>query len=477
MPTNCRVPGIDLDQRLIDSELIGGLYRRTKPLLIANLGALSLLTIALWPTADRVHLLSWAVGLAGWTMLRFALARLYLSQERAVEEVWRWTLAFAVGSGVAGSLWGSSIFLIGGLQADSAKLVTAFVMAALSAAAIAGYTNSLIAFVAFIAPALLPYAARLIWFDGTPSPMIGAFVVFWGWLLWSMARHLNDGFKEGVALTLQNRSLVDRLTKARDRAEAASLAKTRFLANMSHELRTPLNAIIGYSELMATRTLGPIGNPKYEPYAQHILDSGTHLLHVVNQVLDVSKLEAGKIDLTEDTIDVAEMLAGAAAFVGPAATHDQIAVRIELPPDLPHLRGDATKLRQAVLNLLSNAVKFTPAGGKVEIGATRTAAKGLAIMIVDTGVGIPPEDVERVTVPFAQLENKEHMKRLRALKNDVGRTSTGLGLPLAKMLAELHRGRLTLESQLGKGTTAWLEFPCDRVIERSPIARGAEKVV
>ncbi len=245
-----------VDSRRIDAELIGSLYQRTTPLLVANIGAASLLTVALWQSSDRLVLLAWYITLTSWTMVRFLLARLYLRRLRAIEEALAWIRYFAVGSGVAGTIWGTSIFLVGTLEAENARLVVPFVMAALSAAAIAGYSNSMLAFAAFIVPALVPYSARLVWVDGEPHLIVAAFVVFWGLLLWTMARHLNHSFRDSIGLALRNSSLVEDLTSARDRAEAANLSKTRFLANMSHELRTPLNAIIGFSEMMSERVLG-----------------------------------------------------------------------------------------------------------------------------------------------------------------------------------------------------------------------------
>ncbi|MBO6783910.1 MAG: hypothetical protein JJ899_11655 [Alphaproteobacteria bacterium] len=453
-----------VDPRQVDAELIGSLYKRTTPLLVANIGAATLLTIALWATADRLVLLGWFCVLTAWTMVRFLLARLFLRKPRDIEESRLWIRYFAVGSGVAGTIWGLSVFLVGTLEAENTRLVVPFVMAALSAAAIAGYSNSMLAFAAFITPALVPYAIRLIWLDGTPEPIIAAFVAFWGFLLWTMARHLNHSFRDSLALALKNAGLVDGLTVARDRAEAANLSKTRFLANMSHELRTPLNAIIGYSEMMAMRMLGPIGNEKYESYPDDILSSGRHLLHIVDQILDVSKLEAGAVDLSDDIIDVEDLVQGAIRFVEPAAQDDAISLSVDLPGQVPNLRGDATKVRQILLNLLSNAVKFTPRNGKVAVSAELTASGELAIAVEDTGIGIPPENIEEVVKPFARMENQEHLKRVESLKADGGHTSTGLGLPLVKLLSELHGATFSLASTIDIGTAARVVFPAERVV-------------
>jgi two-component system cell cycle sensor histidine kinase PleC len=456
----------------IDAVLISGLYRRTKPLLIANLGALTLLSLSLVNSAETPHILLWACTLAGWTMLRFVLAKTYLSRPRDNSEARRWTYAFAVGSGVAGLLWGSSLFLVESLDPEKARLVTAFLMAALSAAAIAGYTNSMIAFMAFVLPSLLPFGIRLTWLDGEFHALIAAFVVFWAWLLWSMARHLNDGFKDSIGLVLHNQNLAKRLSRAKDVAEAASLAKTRFLANMSHELRTPLNAIVGYSEMMANRMLGPLGNPTYEAYSRNIFDSGQHLLAMIEKVLDVSSIEAGKYHLNEGLIDVEDLVESAVRHVRRAASDDQIKLHIDVERNLPYLRGDATKMRQILLNLLSNAVKFTPPKGHVMIAADRLADGGIALAIADTGVGIAQEDLVRVLTPFQQLEDQDHLKRSRAQDGQGGHTNAGLGLPLAKLLTELHGGGLLLESRPNFGTTVTVTLPPERVTPRPKLPGG-----
>ncbi len=452
-----------VDPRQIDAELIGSLYKRTTPLLVANIGAASLLTVALWGSADRFVLIAWYLTLTGWTMVRFLLARMFLRKDRDIDEAFTWIRYFAVGSGVAGTIWGLSVFLVGTLETENTRLVVPFVMAALSAAAIAGYSNSLLAFAAFITPALVPYSIRLIWLEGSPEPIIAAFVVFWGLLLWTMARHLNHSFRDSLELALKNIGLVEGLTTARDRAEAANLSKTRFLANMSHELRTPLNAIIGYSEMMSMRMLGPLDDEKYEKYPDDILSSGRHLLHIVDQILDVSKLEAGAVDLSDDMIDVEELVEGALRFVEPAAQEDGVALSATLPDGIPKLRGDATKVRQIVLNLLSNAVKFTPRDGQVAISAELTENGELAIAVEDTGIGIPPENLEEVVKPFARMENQEHLKRVETLKADGGHTSTGLGLPLVKLLSDLHEATFSLASSVDIGTAARVVFPAERV--------------
>ncbi|HKX11478.1 MAG TPA: ATP-binding protein [Stellaceae bacterium] len=240
---------------------------------------------------------------------------------------------------------------------------------------------------------------------------------------------------------------------ARSLAEAASQAKSEFLATMSHELRTPLNAVIGFSQIMMSETLGPIGSPQYRDYARDIHDSGVHLLEIINDILDLSKAEAGKLDLDEDWVDVGDAVSAACRLIGPRAERAQLSVVQRIPVNLPAIWADERKLKQILLNLVSNSVKFTPAGGRIEISATVDPPSGLSILVQDTGIGIPAGDLDRVLEPFVQVENS----LTRSYQG------SGLGLPLAAKMTELHGGKLSIASQLGRGTLVRLTFPGERI--------------
>jgi signal transduction histidine kinase len=247
---------------------------------------------------------------------------------------------------------------------------------------------------------------------------------------------------------------------ARSLAEAASQAKSEFLATMSHELRTPLNAVIGFSQIMMSETLGPIGKPQYRDYAKDIHDSGTHLLEIINDILDLSKAEAGKLDLDEDWVDVRDAVTSACRLIGPRAERAQLNVVERIPANLPALLADERKLKQILLNLVSNSVKFTPAGGRVEVSASFDPSIGLSIVVQDTGIGIPSADLQRVLEPFVQVENS----LTRSYQG------SGLGLPLAAKMTEMHGGELSIKSQLGRGTQVRLAFPLSRVAMKAAAA-------
>jgi signal transduction histidine kinase len=246
----------------------------------------------------------------------------------------------------------------------------------------------------------------------------------------------------------------DALRDAKDQAEAASRTKSEFLANMSHELRTPLNAMIGFSEIIHQQIFGPIGEARYIDYAKDIHASGTHLLQVINDILDISKAEAGKVELREDPVDLARALATCAKLVTPRAEAGQVRLEIAVPEDAPQLLADEQRFRQIALNLLSNAVKFTPPGGRVRAACAREKDGGLRLEIADTGIGMREQDIPRALEPFGQIDS--------ALARRF--EGTGLGLPLTKKLVELHGGALELRSRPGEGTAAIVRFPAARCV-------------
>jgi PAS domain S-box-containing protein len=242
---------------------------------------------------------------------------------------------------------------------------------------------------------------------------------------------------------------------AKQRAEAASLSKSQFLANMSHELRTPLNAIIGFSDMMKNQLLGPIGAPRYVEYAKDINASGTHLLSLINDVLDMSKIEAGRYTIHPEPVDGAEMLRSCARLVRVRASESGVALGIGVAQELP-LQADARALKQVLLNLLTNAIKFTPSGGSVNLSASGER-DGVVFRVADTGVGISAEDLPRIGRRFEQVDNALTRKG----------EGTGLGLALSRALVELHGGTLEIESAVGEGTTVSVWLPATVSNERA----------
>ena len=238
------------------------------------------------------------------------------------------------------------------------------------------------------------------------------------------------------------------LIEARDLSEQASRSKSRFLANMSHELRTPLNAIIGFSEVMTHEMFGPLGSPRYLEYSRLVHESGNHLLELINGILDMSKIEAGKFELSQEVFDLAEVAEAAVRFVKLPAERCGVALQIAIAPDARTIFADKRAIKQILVNLLSNGVKFTPSGGEVRIRANLDA-QGIEIAVSDTGMGISKKDLERLGQPFEQVEG-EHVR---------SKEGTGLGLSLVKALTAMHGGEAVLQSALGEGTVVRVRLP------------------
>ncbi len=232
-------------------------------------------------------------------------------------------------------------------------------------------------------------------------------------------------------------------------AEAASKAKITFLTNMSHELRTPLNAIIGFSEVMAGAYFGPLGDARYRDYIGDVLLCGRHLLEIINNVLNLSRNEAGELTLSYDLVDMGAVLSDCANLMRPESDKKELELRTDWPSEDIVIEGDVSKLRQIVLNLLSNAVKFTRPGGNVWLLARHRAEDRLEIRIIDTGIGIAPENIPLALTPFGQVDN--------GLTREF--EGTGMGLPLSKIFVALHHGELTIDSSLGGGTTVTVLLP------------------
>jgi PAS domain S-box-containing protein len=239
------------------------------------------------------------------------------------------------------------------------------------------------------------------------------------------------------------------LRQAKEAADSANRSKSQFLATMSHELRTPLNAIIGFSDIMQNEIMGPIGNEQYRSYTTDIHASGVHLLQLINDILDLSKAEAGNLELHDEVIDLSEVIGSVARLSCASIKNGELTVKIDLTPGLPRLRANERKVRQILFNLIGNAVKFTPAGGHIEVTGRFDPQSGIAITVADTGIGIAAADLPRVLEPFVQIDSAINRRH----------NGTGLGLPTAKALIELHGGVLQLNSTIGAGTEATVIFP------------------
>lgn len=280
-----------------------------------------------------------------------------------------------------------------------------------------------------------------------------------------LARGLNSTALAMLEFRAQKDALIAELEEeksfsdeARRRAEAANKAKSRFLATMSHELRTPLNAIMGFSEVMKTEILGPMSNPTYRDYAGSIHDSGRHLLNLINEILDLSRIEAGRYELHEEPMRLSDVVEDCCRLLKLRAESKGLTLSEEFEFNLPQVWADQRAIRQVCLNLISNALKFTPKGGRVTVSVFATTDGGQIVAVRDTGPGIPEDEIPKVLQAFGQ----------GSLAHHTAEGGTGLGLPIVKNLIELHGGTFELHSELRKGTEAIVYLPRQRILESLP---------
>jgi two-component system cell cycle sensor histidine kinase PleC len=386
------------------------------------------------------------------------------SRDDAATPVWRAKIAAA--EFLYGAAWASVSFVSPETQGEAAHtFIFASILVVISMRMLFASTVMPIVYAGTL-PMTIAIAIRFALLDNPfywamAAMAIGIHIYF----IWLM-----NGFNSTVMAMLEYRAEKDELIaeleqsksisdEARMRAEEANLAKSRFLATMSHELRTPLNAILGFSEIMRDEILGPHANPTYKEYAKDIHESGQHLLALINEILDISRIEAGRYELNEATISLRHIVEDCHRLMRVRAENKGLKL-VELceEEDMPQLRADERAVRQICLNLLSNAIKFTPSGGTVTLKIGSTKQGGQMLSIKDTGPGIPKDEIPRVLRSFGQ----------GSLAHQTAEGGTGLGLPITKGLTELHEGTFELKSKLGYGTEVIISFPGSRVMETRP---------
>ena len=246
----------------------------------------------------------------------------------------------------------------------------------------------------------------------------------------------------------------EELINAKQDAEKASTAKSDFLAKVSHEIRTPLNAIIGFSEVMMDERFGPVGNERYRQYLKDIHSSGGHLISLLNELLDLSKIEAGKLELTFVSVNLNDLVQQCVAYIQEQANRERVIIRTSLPAGLPQIVADARSVRQIALNLLSNSIKFTGAGGQVIVSTALTDDHEVVLRVRDTGQGMSEKELQTALEPFQQVATAARW----------GVSGSGLGLPITKALAEANHARFHITSQVEDGTLVEVAFPATRVL-------------
>ena len=431
--------------------------------------------MGLLPWAPLESILRWLATLFISKGVLIFLCRRFQMMNRKQANCIQWRRTLALGEFFYGTTWASVAFV--DFSAGDQKTAFFFIFAAIMV---------VVAMRTMFASTVLP-----ILYAGT-IPMTTAlalrFALTGDPFYWAMAGvaigihvylvFLASGLQSTVVAMLEYRAEKDALVgeleqakaasdDARRRAEAANLAKSRFLANMSHELRTPLNAILGFSEMMKDEILGTLNNPTYKSYCADIHKSGQHLLNVINQILDLSRIEAGRYELVEEAVDLAGVMDDCRGLLKLRADSKGLRVVEDFGENLPLLWAEQRSVRQICLNLLSNAIKFTPPNGTITLTVGRTRRGEQYLSVKDTGPGIPESEIPRVMSPFGQGSLAQHSAE----------GGSGLGLPIVKGLVDLHGGRFELNSRLRQGTEVKVAFPLHRVMQAAPRLAGAPIVL
>jgi two-component system cell cycle sensor histidine kinase PleC len=391
-------------------------------------------------------------------IITFLLCRRFLNDPQP--DIARWRARFIVLDLFFGIAWMSNVVAV--VRADEgASTFMLFVMLLVVAVSSMLASSVPMAMFAATAPVTVAVALDFTLRGGVHNFVLAAMTLTAQAYFTMLAHRLYSTTLQTLEARAEKDALIGELEQAkaisdeaRRRAETANISKSRFLAQMSHELRTPLNAILGFSEVMKSEVFGPHAVPTYKEYAADIHNSGVHLLNLINEILDLSRIEAGRYELNEEPTDLAAVVAECRHLLQLRARNRGIAIHEMFEPDLPRLWADERACRQICLNLLSNAIKFTPQGGEIWLKVGWTAAGGQYMSVRDNGPGIPEDEIPIVLASFGQGTN--------AIKS--AEQGTGLGLPIAKNLVDLHNGTFTLKSKVRFGTEVIVTFPAERVM-------------
>ena len=408
---------------------------------------------------------SWSSAVLASSLIIVALSRRYLAKRPEDIRPMRWRRLFAMAEGLHGLCWAAILILFAHVDAPGAKVFVTTALLIVSALTVMLSASIPIAVYAGLSPIILGIML-FFWdkrdIDSVTMALMAAsaqlFFIFLANRLYASSV-ATIGFRaEKDALIAELETANANSDEARRKAEEANLAKSRFLATMSHELRTPLNAILGFSEVMKNEIFGAHANTAYKEYSSDIHGSGQHLLNLINEILDLSRIEAGRYELNEEAISLMGVVDDCRHMLAMRAKAKGQTIRELAEPELPRVWADERAIRQVVLNILSNAIKFTPQGGEISIKIGWTAAGGQYVTVTDTGPGIPENEIPIVMQSFGR----------GSLAIKTAEQGSGLGLPIVKGLIELHGGGFHLKSKPRAGTEVTITLPAERVMDALP---------
>ncbi|NQW09257.1 MAG: HAMP domain-containing histidine kinase [Alphaproteobacteria bacterium] len=435
------------------AERIKELYR-SPVAMFANIAIAILLVTAMDPMVPCDLLAGWLLLMTVVVVTRFGLWWAYRRAHPTVQSAKRWARRYEVGALATGLVWALAPLVAPlGATLTSQGLVM-FAIGGMMAASVFSLAAHPPAFRFLVLPPSLSILVASTYIGDPIHLNVAAMGLVYAALVVVAGQASSRSLAETFRLRLINEALSADLLVARRLAHEANLIKHESLANLSHELRTPLNAVIGFADAMREEIWGPLGHPKYQEYVGNIADSGNHLFSLISDILDFSRAEVGALELSEEPIDMAHLIESCRTMVAGRALERGLDLSVAVALETPRVLADVVKLRQVVINLLTNAVKFTRPGGQVDLTVRPTDEGGVEIAVRDTGVGIEPDDLDRVMEPFVRVKNQ-------GVTNLDG---AGLGLALSRRLVERHGGTLTLESKPGVGTKARVHLPPSRVV-------------
>ncbi|MGB8276290.1 MAG: HAMP domain-containing sensor histidine kinase [Alphaproteobacteria bacterium] len=447
-----------------DADAAAVVHQNFRAAALGNLALSALVAVALWEHVDPERILGWVAALWLMVAFRWAIDRRYPGPVADEARTAAWSHWSLVGVAASGTAWGSAaiLFLTPGVED-----LICLPLGGVTAGSVMTGAVFLPAVYAFTIPALLPLTVMLLATSGAMGEPIGFMVAVYAILLFFIAHHLNRYFRDTLRLKGENAALEKKLSRARYETELAE----EFLSNLSHELRTPLNAISGFAQLQVQQIFGPLGDRRYAGYARDIRDSAEHLLALIADIEDMSRIESGNLVLELAPVDVTDLALRAIGIAFGRAGDDKPNCVTDVEDNLPLLMADRRRLTQIIVHLLSNASKFTPAAGTVTVRIGREANGDLALTVEDTGCGIAPEDIPTAMRPFGQVGRGQKAPH----------AGLGLGLNLVTKLAELQEARFEIKSHVGVGTRAVIWFPASRLVtsedgEAAPGEKGSARL-